>query len=68
MVGLTQDKSPLTEEVSMVTIESCISSAMLSLADAAECVQPFSTEARQLDKIARMLEKIDCQSESVVAK
>lgn len=47
----------------MVTLARSIQNALLLLADAAECVQPFSKEARQIDAAVKMLERIDTQTE-----
>ena len=47
----------------MSTLERCLLNAMNTLADAAEKVQPFSTEARQLDRAVAILEAIDTTNE-----
>lgn len=38
------------------------------LADAAETLQPFSKEVRQLEEAVKILERIDGQAESGVAE
>jgi len=50
----------------MPSLTSSLSAAHLALANAAECVQPFSPQARQLDQAAKIIERINCQDDQQV--
>ena len=56
----------MTTTIHTTGLTLCLGNVRSLLAEADECLQPFSKEARQLDEVVKILDSIDTTARSVV--